>query len=165
MCRFNVSLYSQQFPPQSWDDVPLTLETSTPTFGLGVPQLPAWNLDIERYFGGKKSKSAFGGGGPEISRSRKIDREMYSADLDVMPSGGFMAEDQPMEFRGASVTSKGNFSATFRVPGLVSIPSDGEAHNFTIVQLILKAEMSWVSVPKVDTKAHINVREFCFREI
>ncbi|KAJ7868812.1 hypothetical protein B0H14DRAFT_3441123 [Mycena olivaceomarginata] len=143
---------------ESWDDVSLTLETSTPTFGLGVPQLPAWNLDVERYFGGKKSKSAFGGGGSEMSRSRKIDRDMYSADLDEMPGGNYRAEDQPMEFRGASVTSKGNFSATFRVPGLVSIPSDGEAHNFTIVQLTLKAEMSWVSVPKVDTKAHINAR-------
>jgi hypothetical protein len=64
---------------------------------------------------------------------------------------------EPMQFRGASVSSKGNFSATFRVPGLVSIPSDGEAHNFTIVQLSLKAEMSWVCVPKADTKAHINV--------
>ncbi|KAJ7914298.1 hypothetical protein B0H13DRAFT_2462207 [Mycena leptocephala] len=103
---------------ESWDDVPLTLETSTPTFGLG-PQLSPWNLDVDRF-------------------------DVPNTELN--------------EVRGASVSSKGNFSATFRVPGLVSIPSDGEAHNFTIVQLSLKAEMSWVCVPKADTKAHINAR-------
>ncbi|KAJ7149160.1 hypothetical protein C8R43DRAFT_888233 [Mycena crocata] len=63
-----------------------------------------------------------------------------------------------MQFGGASVTSKGNISATFSVPGLVSIPSDGEAHNFTIVELSLKAAMSWICVPKVDPKTHINAR-------
>ncbi|KAJ7640734.1 mucoidy inhibitor A [Mycena polygramma] len=31
---------------ESWDDIPLQLETSTPTFGLGVPTLPPWNVDI-----------------------------------------------------------------------------------------------------------------------
>jgi hypothetical protein len=77
-------------------------------------------------------------------------------ELDDSRGGAYM-DVEPMQFRGASVSSKGNFSATFRVPGMVSIPSDGEAHNFTIVQLSLKAEMSWVCVPKADTKAHINV--------
>jgi len=59
---------------------------------------------------------------------------------------------------GAAVTSKGNVSATFRVPGLVSIPCDGDAHNFTIVELGLKAAMSWVAVPKIDAKTHLNAR-------
>jgi hypothetical protein len=63
-----------------------------------------------------------------------------------------------MEYAGASVTSKGSVSATFRVPGLVTIPCDGDAHNFTIVELTLKAAMSWVSVPKIDPKTHLNVR-------
>jgi hypothetical protein len=62
-----------------------------------------------------------------------------------------------MGYSGASVTSKGNVSATFRVPGLVTIPCDGDAHNFTIVELALKAAMSWVSVPKIDPKTHLNV--------
>ncbi|KAJ7660775.1 hypothetical protein DFH06DRAFT_1296860 [Mycena polygramma] len=137
---------------ESWDDVPLTLETSTPTFGLGVPKLPSWNLDVQRYAEFRKSSrksSAFGAG----VRRRGA--------MTTMPTSGWAEceeADEPMAVQEAAVTSKGNFSATFRVPGMVSIPSDGEAHNFTIVQLTLKAEMSWVSVPKVDTKAHINAR-------
>ncbi|KAF7318762.1 DH domain-containing protein [Mycena chlorophos] len=106
---------------ESWDDVPLTLETSTPTFGLEIPELQPWNLDVDH-------EDIFGGPG------------------------------KPMDFLGASVTSKGNVSATFRVPGRVSIPSDGEVHNFTLVELKFAAVMSWVAVPKIDTKAHITAR-------
>ncbi|KAJ7776833.1 hypothetical protein DFH07DRAFT_797953 [Mycena maculata] len=122
---------------ESWDDVPLILETSTPTFGLVIPQLSPWNLDFNRYNYDKPRGTV-----TLASRRRK--------------RGG--PDNEPMLFRGASVTSRGNVSATFRVPGLVSIPSDGEAHNFTIVQLSLEAVMSWVSVPKVDTKAHITAK-------
>ncbi|KAJ6469143.1 hypothetical protein C8R47DRAFT_1055473 [Mycena vitilis] len=141
---------------ESWDDVPLTLETSTPTFGLGVPKLPPWNLDFQHYaYAALKSRksSAFGAGAADVVRRRGI--------VTTMSTSGYAETeeaDEPMQVQEAAVTSKGNFSATFRVPGMVSIPSDGEAHNFTIVQLMLKAEMSWVSVPKVDTKAHINAR-------
>ncbi|KAJ7914284.1 hypothetical protein B0H13DRAFT_2003163, partial [Mycena leptocephala] len=143
---------------ESWDDVPLTLETSTPTFGLGIPQLSPWNLDVERFVGFKKSKGSVSGGG-EMLRSRMLERAQSRSaeELDESRGGAYM-DVEPMQFRGASVSSKGNFSATFRVPGMVSIPSDGEAHNFTIVQLSLKADMSWVCVPKADTKAHINAR-------
>ncbi|KAJ7258784.1 hypothetical protein B0H12DRAFT_1201805 [Mycena haematopus] len=140
---------------------PLTLETSTPTFGLGIPQLPAWNLDVNRYVGFKSKSRAPGGSDfmakeSAVYRSRDRDRRHHSDES--MTRGGGDGDLEPMQFGGASVTSKGNFSATFRVPGMVSIPSDSEAHNFTIVQLSLKAEMSWISVPKVDTKAHINAR-------
>lgn len=55
------------------------------------------------------------------------------------------------------VTSKGNVSATFELPGTVTIPSDGENHNYTIVELQLDADMTWVVVPKHDTKVHLNV--------
>ena len=62
-----------------------------------------------------------------------------------------------MEHRKLTVMSKGNVSATFQVPGIISIPSDGNAHNVTIAQLKLNATMSWVCVPKVDTKVHLKV--------
>jgi hypothetical protein len=58
----------------------------------------------------------------------------------------------------AAVTSSGNVNATFRVPGLVTIPCDGAAHNFTIVELRPKATMSWVAVPKGEARAHLTVR-------
>lgn len=64
--------------------------------------------------------------------------------------------------RGLDVSSKGNISATFQVPGLISIPSDGIIHNVTIAILNLNATMSWVCVPKKDTKTHLNVSFFVF---
>jgi hypothetical protein len=63
-----------------------------------------------------------------------------------------------MGHEDAAVTSTGNMSATFRVPGMVSIPCDGAAHNFTIVELRPQATMSWVAVPKREPKTHLTVR-------
>ncbi|KAF7367401.1 hypothetical protein MSAN_00802700 [Mycena sanguinolenta] len=142
---------------ESWDDVPLQLETSTPTFGLGVPTLSPWNLSVYQ---------------PpppmQMQRAVKSARKSRSFALPSMPAlplasaallGGEDEYQLPeMRYEDASVTSKGNVSATFRVPGLVTIPCDGDAHNFTIVQLSLKAAMSWVSVPKMDAKTHLNAR-------
>ncbi|KAJ6498209.1 hypothetical protein DFH09DRAFT_1446849 [Mycena vulgaris] len=71
--------------------------------------------------------------------------------MGAAPGSASMASSDDMI--GASTVS-----ATFRVPGLVNIPSDGETHNFTIVELELKAAMSWVSVPKIDAKTHLTVR-------
>ena len=51
-----------------------------------------------------------------------------------------------------------NISATFSVPGRMSIPSDHASHNVTITELTLDAKMTWVSVPKKDTRVHLSVR-------
>ncbi|KAF7318744.1 hypothetical protein HMN09_00386700 [Mycena chlorophos] len=147
---------------ESWDDVPLTLETSTPTFGLDIPELQPWNLDVMRHIGSNKSRKRSAPIPLMSSRMQQNDmsqrRESRFLMYDEESSAGSLGGSEPMAFLGASVTSKGNISATFRVPGRVSIPSDGEAHNFTLVVLSLQATMSWVTVPKVDTKAHINAR-------
>lgn len=66
----------------------------------------------------------------------------------------FLAE---MEYRGLYVSSNGTVNATFSIPGLITIPSDGQAHNVTIAQLELEASLSWIAVPKLDTKTRLNV--------
>ncbi|KAJ7660443.1 hypothetical protein B0H17DRAFT_954241 [Mycena rosella] len=139
---------------ESWADVPLILETSTPTFGISIPQLSPWNLSFNHY-AGLKSRAPSAGFSSEMKKEK--DSRRYRAISSGSEDSDETEGGEPLGVRDASVTSKGNVNATFRVPGLVSIPSDGEAHNFTIVQLNLQASMSWVSVPKVDTKAHINV--------
>ncbi|KAJ7119742.1 hypothetical protein C8R44DRAFT_624324 [Mycena epipterygia] len=149
---------------ESWDDVPLLLETSTPTFGIGIPRLPAWNLRVD--YGPSMRMALPQPSAPVIiqsrSRSSRSRSRSPSSSRSHSPrhyeAAPVIVPVPSMPFRTTSVTSKGNVNATFRIPGLVSIPSDGEAHNFTIVQLNLKAAMSWISVPKIDTKAHINAR-------
>jgi hypothetical protein len=65
-----------------------------------------------------------------------------------------------MQHQQMTVTSKCNVSASFRVPGLVTIPSGerGAFYNVTIAQMMLPAQMTWVSVPKVDFgRVHLEV--------
>jgi hypothetical protein len=76
-----------------------------------------------------------------------------------LTSGYGAEDDDAMEHQGLAVASKGSINATFRVPGATSLPSDGNAHNVTIAQLDLDAEMSWIAVPKIDPKTHLKVSE------
>jgi uncharacterized protein (TIGR02231 family) len=146
---------------EAWDDVPLTLETTTPTFGVGVPHLNPWQLSIYtpapvhvRY---KSRSMSFGG---EVTRGRGGPLTGTSAEAEESDEDmGFgLFDGAEMEHRGLQVSSKGNLSATFRVPGMISIPSDGEAHTVTIVQLKLEASLSWVTVPKEDARAHLKAK-------
>ena len=88
--------------------------------------------------------------------------------LGAAPSGQVFGSDEEMgsnfiskkslRFRDTTITSKGNVSATFTVPGTITIPSDNSAHNVTITQLKLDATMSWIAVPKIDARVRLSVR-------
>jgi hypothetical protein len=65
--------------------------------------------------------------------------------------------DPDMLKRTMLVASKGDINASFIVPGLISVPSDGASHNVTVCELALDSVMSWVSVPKKNSKAHLTV--------
>ncbi|KAG5349047.1 hypothetical protein C0989_006397, partial [Termitomyces sp. Mn162] len=150
---------------KDWADSLLTLETITPTFGLNIPKLDVWNLSvykptpptpsIEYKF---KSPWTFARSASlpahtiipiahsmheskVTENSFELEALMYHQGLDVMLSSG-----------------KGNVSAMFQVPGLITIPSNGATHNVTIVELSLGAVMSWVCVPKKDMKVHLSAK-------
>ena len=63
------------------------------------------------------------------------------------------------------VTSKGDVSASFTVPGLIAVPSDGASHNVTVCELALDVVMSWVSVPKKSATVHLMVRNFQLSDV
>jgi len=65
-----------------------------------------------------------------------------------------------MEQEVVNVSTKGNVAATFRVPGLTSVPSDGGKYNVTIFQLKFDANLLWYTIPKADTRVHLKVRLF-----
>lgn len=147
---------------EDWEDVPLTLETATPTFGVGVPTLSPWTISVYHpsYARTKSKGGAFrtatmlamapGAPPPAPMASRAMDMDIFS-----------QSSEGQMQHRGLHVFSKGNVSATFGVPGLINIPSDGVGHNVTIVKLELDATMSWVCVPKKDGKVHLKVCLIC----
>ena len=126
-----------------WENVPITLETATPTFGLELPTLLIWNL--HHYSQPLVQTRALRSGGLTRTIHRKISSD--SGDLAFFD----------MSHISTAVTSKGNVNATFEVPGKITIPSDEEHHNVTIAELDLEATMSWVCVPKGDTRVHLKV--------
>lgn len=65
---------------------------------------------------------------------------------------------QSMETKFVDVSTKGNVAATFRVPGLISVPSDGGKHNVTIFQQKFDASLLWYTIPKVDARVYLKVR-------
>ncbi|KAJ7599850.1 hypothetical protein C8J56DRAFT_812753 [Mycena floridula] len=155
---------------EDWNDVPLILETATPSFGAGIPTLTTWNLSISSPYAFMRKESAIRGmrasnsapGGNEKSRRLMSMSTSFARDETIESSYG-----APMEMRETSVSSKGNVNATFHVPGLVSIPSDDASHNFTIVKLDLEANVTWLCVPKHDPQVHLkaeikNSSEFSF---
>lgn len=66
-------------------------------------------------------------------------------------------EVDDIQHQKARVTSTGNITATFGVPGKMSIPSDEATHNVTVAKMNLKARMHWVTVPKQEAKTHLIV--------
>ncbi|PPQ67911.1 hypothetical protein CVT24_003174, partial [Panaeolus cyanescens] len=170
---------------EAWEDVKLTLETITPTFGISIPDLPPWTLSIYRppppvplakmargsALGGSadKRKKSTRDGGRERKRERERERKESSSseedeEEDVMAFGLFDSEDHYAGRPGAAavrrrnlfVSSKSNVVASFSVPGIMTVPSDGEGHNVTITELELGAEMSWICVPRKLTKVHLS---------
>lgn len=135
---------------KDWMDVPIKLETAAPTFGVELPSLSRWTVGVYRPVALYKTGS---GVRPLLSNSSMMHKESKKKRRDSDESSlGTAAPDE------AKVTSKGNITATFTIPGLMSIPSDGVAHNVTITQLSLGAEMEWVSIPKLEAKFHLKVR-------
>ncbi|KAH6911782.1 hypothetical protein BKA70DRAFT_1398540 [Coprinopsis sp. MPI-PUGE-AT-0042] len=141
-------------------DVPITLETASPTFGVEIPSLDRWTLNIYRSVMHDTIKSARKSArSGRFGRSHKGGEASVAYDYDMRPA---LFDDAT-----AAVTSKGNITATFSIPGLMTIPSDGVAHNVTIANLTLDAEMEWVSIPKREAKVHLkaivkNVSEYTF---
>ncbi|KAL0565083.1 hypothetical protein V5O48_016947 [Marasmius crinis-equi] len=131
---------------EAWNDVPLTLETATPTFGVNLPRLDQWTLSAYRpyYPMAKARKSMNVSLAPAKSRVQTEYVPTCSAPV--------------MDYATTEVTSKGSISATFRVPGLVTIPADEGEHTFTIVELELEAGMTWYAVPKMDTRVHLKAK-------
>ncbi|KAG6852228.1 hypothetical protein C0991_001818 [Blastosporella zonata] len=141
---------------EDWENISLTLETATPTFGVNVPKLDPWNLSIYTPVMYVNNAPAPAAG---YLRTQLMSANGGTKSKKPLPFGSNLQEEygEEIEHRGLEVVSKGTVSATFQVPGLITIPSDGVAHNVTIVQLYLGATMSWVCVPKKDTKMHLSV--------
>ena len=128
---------------KDWQNVPITLETAEPSFGVELPRLALWNIShpAAPAVAPPAAPRFLGKGGAK--RSRQI--STYNEDdLEYNLYDG-----------GAYVTSKGHVTATFRIPGSTTVLSKNEERSVTIASLDLEAKMNWVCIPKGDTRVHL----------
>ena len=86
-----------------------------------------------------------------------FDRQLPMKSKPLTNASSFSHGAAPNQKHYMDVSSTGNVSATFQVPGLVSIPSKKSFHKVTIAKVDLDAKMSWLCVPKKGAKTYLNV--------
>ncbi|KAF4579599.1 hypothetical protein EYR36_001417 [Pleurotus pulmonarius] len=153
---------------ESWDDVSLTLETVTPMFGVALPELDPWRVDIykprlrskssiqarnARYLPQPTGGSGSGIGGASMNRERDRERSQVGGE-----AGYESAMDFSITQRETVVANQGNLSASFQVPGFITVPNDGEVHTVTVVELQLEATMAWIGIPRAVPRVHIKAK-------
>jgi uncharacterized protein (TIGR02231 family) len=149
---------------ESWDDVPIILETATPTDNVTVPKLDPWRVSVYAPPPPPPPPRPV----PMMVRDRRRSRATISEEEEASDDDmGFGLFDGGSDLRAApalrmavastAVVSQGNITATFRVPGRTTVPSDGAVHSVTIAKLDLDAIVEWVAVPKKDPRTHLKV--------
>lgn len=139
---------------ESWDDVPIILETATPTDNVTVPKLDPWRVSVY-------APVRYRHGVPVPVDAKEEVEESDDEDMGFgLFDDGPAVESAPapkMAVASALVVSQGNITATFRVPGRTTVPSDGAVHSVTIAKLGMDAVLEWVAVPKKDPRTHLKV--------
>ncbi|KAJ3526070.1 hypothetical protein NMY22_g10322 [Coprinellus aureogranulatus] len=148
------SLSRPQRPPLDLVSPPSTLGPFQPTSPRHQSQ--THRRDVPRPWHQSVSSAGASLAEPSRRKLRKATTIWALGCLTTTPRARFHhSPAAPMVAAVAPVTSLGNVNATFRVPGLISIPSDGVAHNVTIVTLKPEAKLSWVTAPSVHTRVHL----------
>ena len=144
---------------ESWDDVPIILETATPTDNVTIPKLDPWRVSVYAPPPPRPARPLVTAAycmAAVAEENEESDEDMGFGLFDDGPVGQ-SAPAPKMAVASALVVSQGNITATFRVPGKTTIPSDGAVHSVTIAKLELDAVMEWVAVPKKDPRTHLKV--------
>ncbi|KIK59446.1 hypothetical protein GYMLUDRAFT_44439 [Collybiopsis luxurians FD-317 M1] len=141
-----------QYTGEDWTDVPLTLETATPSYsGAQTLKLKSLKLSDRRPY----------------HSDDDWESERYQPYESILPSRSRTpSRRRPWQPRhrsfGLNVVSKGDgrFNHTvFQVPGLISVAGNGRDHKITVVELKeLETKLWWLAVPKSDTSVLLNAK-------
>jgi len=138
----------QQHTGESWTGVELTLSTARPALAAHTPELQPWYLSppLSRPARAKVAPSlaAMGAGVDSFVRSKEAEPELA-------------VEEMVVEDAVATVETSGA-AVTFRIPGVVDVPSDGASHKVTVARLEWPAGLDYVTAPKEVTAAYRRAR-------
>ena len=100
-----------------------------------------------------RSPYYFRRGSPSPARVITIQAEEYSAPVQTRHRS-----PSPIRWRNVENVSSNTLSATFRIPGRSSIPSDDDSHKVVIQVLNLQANLEWVCIPRRLETVFLKVR-------
>lgn len=126
----NVLGVVQQHSGENWDNISLSLSTSTPTAGNTPPQLNPWFLDIYTP-------------PPPSPREKGI----VGGVVGGVVGGRVEAAPQKVSLDLALIEEKG-LHLNFKIPRASSIPSDNQPHTVPIDNQKLAATFDYFSIPK-----------------
>ncbi|MFM1932934.1 MAG: hypothetical protein RL226_2237 [Bacteroidota bacterium] len=139
----NVSLHYkgmvyQQFG-SDWNDVTLTLSTGNPVIGGNPPTLYPWQIYF-RNNNYRKDKSE------DYAREQPMMMDMAGEEARIDAK---VISSQNAEIRDVVVNTE------FVLPGKLTIPSDGQGHEFENQRITLPATFRHLAVPKLDPSAFL----------
>jgi len=143
--KFSLAYEAQvnQKTGEDWQDVAMSLSTSSPLGFKNLPELEPWYL----------SRVA--------PASKPISRDMLQKSINAMPMMGMAPmESAPLQevgFSQAEVKDQG-VSMQFELPQVVSVPSKDTATRLGITVLELPAEVDLLIIPKLSPEAYRRVK-------
>ncbi|MDR1191491.1 MAG: mucoidy inhibitor MuiA family protein [Verrucomicrobiales bacterium] len=160
----------RQSSGEDWDGVKVTLSTARPQQGTSLPDLAKWTLNVSTpqppasaMAPMKEGALSITGGTVRTWGGNEIRGNSFSAGSGgvvnysgAISAGSLMVENQAL-FQTADVVTQG-FSAVYKVPTTVSVPSDGQPHRCTISIMELAAEQSYASTPKLNPGAFVKAK-------
>ncbi|KAG6826955.1 hypothetical protein H0H92_013768 [Tricholoma furcatifolium] len=123
---------------EDWTEVPeMLLHTTIPAFGAALPKFDSWGLSIYK---------------AQASRT-KPESELFS------PTQPLPRARKADSSQTAHRMMEGAASEAIQMEGPITVLSDGVARNLTIISSKeLEGILSWICVPKKDTKVHFSAK-------
>ena len=134
---------------EDWTDVALTLSTARPSLGGAAPELNPWHLDIfePRVMAMETAMPPPPAAAKDYGYLKRNATERTQVGMEVQTAA--MAQ--------AAVES-GTTSATFKIAVPASIASDNSAQKVPITEVLLEADSTYATTPKLRETAFLNAK-------
>jgi uncharacterized protein (TIGR02231 family) len=140
---------------ENWDSVKTTLSTARPLQGTSLPDLTTWTVNLMPESLPAPAPKPMAALQQRMVNKAEV-RGNYAEDAKETEESGDEAP-QSVQTLTANVETRG-FTAVYKVPAKVSVPSDGQPHRCTISIQEMSAEQSYTSIPKYNSGAFVKAK-------
>jgi uncharacterized protein (TIGR02231 family) len=141
---------------EDWKDIALTLSTAKPGLGGGAPELPPWIVDIRQ----PEEVTTLGGFSFENEKRLKAQVETSKRARSPAPDNGPLSasrdEGSLAVFEVQAAVAMNATSATFLIPGTVSVPANNSMQRVSISAAKLAATLQYDAAPRLMETAFLS---------